>query len=258
MQVQEVFHNTWENQKADVASALLHYRDRLNEALRHGKSELAGFYKTLIVRLLCLKPSVYKKLSPAQVIDIANDLKFINDPWYAFHVTHITTKAGRIHRPTVKLLSLTFWQFIKADAEYSRFLVLNYRESNEQYKALDRLIAILYQPEPGAFDDTTIDQYATTLPYGLSFDFKYLILHTYSNCRNYIMKERCPSLFPVSMNKSDEPQEPKYTGGDWQNILYELAETNAFRGIDAAKGARLYDALDYLEKKAKELNNRKR
>jgi hypothetical protein len=259
MKVSEAFHNSWESQNANGAAALLHYRDQLVRSMEAGKQDMAGFYKALIVRMLCLKPKTFRKLTPSQLIEIADDLKFIHDPWYSFHVTYIRTRMGTLYRPATRLMSLTFWQFIRADAEYSKFLILNFRESEEQYQALDRLIAILYQTEPGLFDDHSTDEFASCFPYALTFDMKYLILHTYSNCRKYIMNERCPSLFPSSSARhSDEPIEPTYTGAQWQKLLFDLSETTAFAGLENAKSAMLYDALDYMEKKAKEMLNTKR
>jgi hypothetical protein len=266
LKVSDIIINDWSQLKADQAAILLVWRDKLIQAINQGKSELSGFYKSMLVRHLIKKPKIFKKLNSAQIHDIADDLNFIHDHWYSFHITYLKTKHGTFYRPDYRLASFTFWQLVKADAEYSKFLILNHEESDEQYHALDRLVAIIYQPKPGYFTDVTIEDHASVLPIGLTFELKYLILHTYSNIRKWLVSERCPTLFNSVPSKSneiphqvrdDEPKQPQYTGNMWQQMLFDLSETPAFSGLENAKNARMFDALDYLEKKAIEAKNRK-
>lgn len=267
VKVADIFINQWDDLKADQAAVLLFWRDRLARAVDREKHEAAGFYKSMIVRFLLKDKKIFKKLSTAQVRDIADDLTFIHDPWYTFHVTWLKTKRGVIYRPDYKMASFTFWQLIMADAHYSKFLILNHQNSKEQEHVLNKLIAVIYQPSPGQFTDTTIEDYSKLLPKGLSMDLKYLILHTYSNIRKYIVNERCPDLFnpppePAGDKQTDPGTEagntPQYTGNMWQQMLFDLAETPAFSGLENAKNARMYDALDYLNKKAVEAKNKKK
>lgn len=264
-QINDIFIHDWCQLKADHAAILLIWRDKLSMALKNGKNIIAGRYKSMIVSRLCKKKKIFKKLSADQILDIADDLNFLNASWYTFHITYLKTKHGTIYCPDERLFSFTFFQLVKADAEYSKFLVLNYQESKEQEHALNRLVAIIYQPKPGQFTDETISMYADALPRGLSFELKYLILHTYSNIRKYIVHERCPNLFnaPASTDTdSDEQPEtgniPQFTGAMFQQMMFDLSETPAFSGLENAKNARMYDALDYLEKKSIEAINRKK
>lgn len=255
MSIEQAFVMSWEDLKADEAAVLLIWRDKITQAMAQDKPSIVGFYKAMLVRHLSKTKGLYRKLLPEQVADIADDLKFIHEPWLNFHITHIRTKLGMIHRPESRLASFTFWQLVLADAEYSKFLYLNFKEMKGQEEALARLAAIIYQPMPGKFNDTMIDEYAAAMPKALTFDYKYLILHTYSNCRRYISETRCPTLFGSSSGSAES--EPVYTGAMWQQLTFDLAETPAFAGLDTAKNARMYDALDYLEKKAKEQTKRK-
>lgn len=270
MTVPEICATSWEQLKADRAALLLQRRDALVQAIADEELLEAGRLKALIVHMLC-NHTIFKRLSAVQITDIADDLKFLQEPWYDFHVTYIKTKLCTIRRPAIKLSSFTFWQLIQADSEYSKFLVLNFRKAKEQEYTLNRLIAVLYQPEPGMFIDNLVDANAMNLPKGLTLDLKYLILHTYSNCRMYIMRERCPTLFPEpegtslpdrqtgeTLAPAAPAPEPQHTGPMWQDMLFDLSETPAFAGLENAKNARMYDALDYCEKKAKEALNNKR
>ena len=272
LQVADIFINDWSQLKADQAAILLLWRDKLVKALNDGRHEIAGLYKNILVRHLCKKKNLLNKLTSYQIRDIADDLNFIHNSWYSFHVTYLKTKLGTFYRPDHKLASFTFWQMVKADAEYSKFLIYNFEESKEQYHALDRLVAIIYQTKPGYFTDTNIEEHAAVLPKGLTFELKYLILHTYSNIRKYLVHERCPDLFDVPApvagpatgsndvaNKKQIPEQvreqPQYTGEMWQQMMFDLSETAAFSGLETAKNARLFDALDYLNKKARDNKN---
>lgn len=279
--VSDILLNDWSQLKADQAAILLIWRDKLTAAIKADKSNVVGMYKSMIVQFLCKKKNFFKKLTNAQILDIADDLNFLHATWYIFHITYLKTKHGTIFRPQERLFSFTFWQLIMADIQYSKFLILNYNEAKGQEEVLNKLVACIYQPKPGHFTDETIDVYAESLPKGLTFELKYLILHTYSNIRKYIVEERCPTLFnysPSSRAKrgdlsdskeilaspaggaSAEPRNdaPQYTGDMWQQILFDASESPTFSGLDRAKNARMYDVLDYLEKKAIENKNRRK
>lgn len=274
-QVSDILLNDWSQLKADQAAILLIWRDKLTAAIKANKNNVVGLYKSMIVQFLCKKKNIFKKLTNAQILDIADDLNFLHATWYIFHITYLKTKHGTIFRPQERLLSFTFWQLIMADIQYSKFLVLNYQESTKQEEVLNKLVAVIYQPKPGQFTDEDIDKYANALPKGLTFELKYLILHTYSNIRKYIVEERCPTLFNYSPCHPEEAKRPKdlkdsspsvlndervapqYTGDMWQQILFDASESPTFSGLQNAKNARMYDVLDYLEKKAKENKNRR-
>lgn len=249
--ITELFHTSWSELYADQAAMALFFRRRIEDLQKKGRPGLvkAGHYRILLAKQLCKKRGIIKKLSPEQLYDITEDLTFLNDPLYFFHVTTLKTKAGRLISPDEKVSSFTFFQLVKADAEYSKFLVQISKLDPGQYHTLDRFISILYQPERHKFNELDIEKYAGILPKGLTYDLKYLILHVYSHCRRYIVEDRCPNLFPKQENRSQEPQ---YTGEMWQDLLFDLSETPAFSGLETAQNAPIYKALDYLEKKAKE------
>ncbi len=245
----DIVTTSWNQLKAEQAAFVLQMRSKLTDAVTNEQYEMAGKFKAILVAYLS-KNKITRELTAEQVNDVADDLKFIYQPWHHFHVTYIKTKYGKLLAPEIKMASLTFWQMVLADAEYSKFLVLNHRKSNGQLHSLNRLIAILYHPELGTFNDDLIDEISVSFPKGLTFDLKYLILHTYSNIRKYIVDERCTNLFAAPPDTGSKTYKPQYTGKMWQDLLFDLSDTPAFPGLDRAKKARLYDALDYLEKKA--------
>lgn len=268
MTVPDICVTSWEELKADIAALILHRREALAQAIARGDRMEAGRLKALIVYMLC-DAKIFKQLSADQIQDIGGDLKFLDKPWYEFHITSLKTKYGTIRRPASHLSSFSFGQLVDADTEYSKFLVLNAKKDPEQVQHLNRLIAILYQSDPVKYMNTLTDIYSRNLPKGLTNDLKYLILQTYAHCRKYIVSVRCKTLFPSGDEGTSEGTsetlapaalsgEPQYTGKMWQELLFDLSETPAFAGLENAKNARMYDALDYLEKKAIEHSKTKK
>jgi len=247
----DLFLTSWDQLDADQAAAALIYKNAIDAMTERGKHVKAGISRMYLLTLLCRKKEILKKLTPEQLYDVANDLAFMAKPFYFFHITWLDLPGGRMLRPEEKLSSLTFYQFIKADCEFSKYTILCFRKKPEQSEALDRLVTILYQPGPWQFNEDSIADNSQHIPRRLTLQLKMLILHAYVNCRRYIVEQRCTNLFP-GRNKTDNDKEPEYLGPMWQDLLYDLSETPTFSGLGKAKNARLYEALDYLEKKAKE------
>ncbi len=252
--IDEMFITSWSQLKADEASILLAHKLKYDAAKKNGRHKESGQERYLIAKMLCKKPKLFKHLSAEQLWSIVEDLTFLNEPFYDFHVTWIKAKGKKLIAPDEKLSSFTFWQLCKADAAYSKFLVQTYSGEKGQFKTMDQFISILYQPERKKFSEDIIEITSENLPRGLTPDLKFLILHTYGHCRRYIMK-RCPNLFRADSGSG--PATPTYTGKMWQDLLFDLSETNAFRGLDKAKNAMVYDALDYLELRATQAVNKK-
>lgn len=249
--IKDLFYTSWDELTADQAAMVMFFANRMKILMKRksrGKANI-GEYRLRILRILCKKPKILKHLTAEQLFDISEDLSFINDPVYKFHIPWIRTDYARLISPGEKLHTFTFYQLIKADAEYSKLLILTSKLDQDQYHCLNRLIGIIYQPEHFRFDEDLIERSAGSFPVRLTYDLKYLILHTYASCRKYIVEERCPDLFDGGGDGGGEIQ---YTGSMWQDLLFDLSETPAFSGLETAKNARLYDALDYLQKKARE------
>lgn len=246
--IDDLFVSGWGQLNAAEASALFFYKTALDSAIKNKKYLEAGKYRALITRLLIRNKQVYASLTAEQIRDITEDMKWLNDKWYDFHVTWIDVGSTRLKAPGERGHTWTFWQWCKADAEYSKVVVMTYNKQKGIERAVDRLVAIIYTPD-GGFDEDNIEPYAKMLPKRLEKDLKYLIFHTFANIREYVM-DRCPNLLP----RGSEKAEPTYTGQMWQDVLFDLADSQAFGGIDRAKNAPMYQALDYLEKRAGEVS----
>lgn len=249
--VNDIFYTGWHELNADQAAAILIYKNQIDRLTQFRDFEKAGKFRLKLATAIAKKPGMVRVLSGEQIWDILEDVKFMDKPFYFFHITYIRTREGTLFRPDEYLSTFTFYQYIKAEAEFSKYLVLNYRNSPDQIHAIRRFIAIIYQPIVGRFNEDSIEKYAAALPKRLTLDLRFLIIKTYANCRDYIMKERCRHLFKIEAEQGIK-KEPVYTGKMWQDLLFDLSETPAFTGLEKARNARLYEALDYLEKKSAE------
>ncbi len=185
-----------------------------------------------------------------------------------------------VYAPDERLSNITYanWKF--ADAKFTKYLC--HQEAGEDKEAqleLDKLMACLYIPAQkeippergvpagrGVFQESHIELHTAPLSKKLKPWEKLLAAETYGYIRTYIV-QREEFLFPQdnSSKKEFPPHEggarraggsPVYTGQLWQDLHYDLADTEAFRGYEAAGNANIYHALDYLNKKAREQKER--
>jgi hypothetical protein len=217
------------------------------------------------------------KLNIEQVVDCFNAITFFQRtkkggfrmPWYFFPVGTFTMSRVNFAPPKLSdglpMYNLIFDQLVYADSIFSRFCVLSHQYTQLQSKelesqiedALNALVAVLYT-DPDYFSPEHIERNASLIPHKLSAQQRALILHTYANIRDFLMS-RCPTLFPRPEDdeqETEEPVPPVPTGTLWMNLRYHLAETDVFKGLETARNAKIYDALDYLEQKAIEAKER--
>lgn len=250
--IADLFFTSWAEIPTGYHAQLIELRHKLNNAIREEMWGTYGYMAIQMLRILRKNKSLVAKINEEQAVDCLNDLKFIQEPWY-----HFPPGDKGFQEPDEYMHNRTFNQFVYADAEFTKFCVLDYqgkesRKPDEMQlnRAINKMIGILYTA-PERFDERKILSRAGTVDQKMTPAEKAVVLHTYANVREYIVKERCPNLFPSS--SGDGPAKPVYTGKMWLNLRYDLSETPSFQGLDAAKNAWLYDAMDLLEKKALEI-----
>lgn len=236
-----------------------------------------GYYVIQMLKLLRKNKSAVAKINEEQAVDCFNDITFFNrnekgefiTPWLFFPVGNFISNNEQFYRPELvgglPMFNIIFDQLVYADAAFSAFCVLNYQHEREELlrfkrqlqldmdEAVNSLIAALYS-HPQNFDVKKLEVLARLVPLKLTQDERSLILHTYANARAFITN-RCPNLFPKQGEQ--EASEPVTTGEMWMHLRYELAETKAFSGFETARKTLIYDALDFMEKKALEQNQQK-
>lgn len=249
-QISEFFYDSWDQLDHKKAIQMMLIKSKVDSMLEAEQYEWVGRMGFFQLQTISRDPLFLKKLTEEQIYDIRKDLVFIDSPWLFFHIVAIKGKHHTYFSPGERMYDLTFQHLIYADANFSKYLI------TEQPRDLDKFIASLYQPmfegDRIPFIPDNLDPIGEDIGAALHRHEKQLILTTYVHIRNSIM-ERCPALFKSSSEPDNNSSSVEYTGEMWRDLLYELADTPAFQGIEAAKSTPIYEALDYLEKKAKEL-----
>lgn len=252
--ISDIFKTDWSQITTDQAAILLSLQAELLQATQQERFEDCGVTIFKIMAIICKNNWVFKKLSGDQIRDCYTDIDLYQKHWYHFHVNYIDCKGFRLLCPDEKLLDINFEQLVDADSNYSIFLTLINESPENAILYLDKLIAALYRIDSGkgikkTYNQKLSDPIQESLPKQLTFEYKYLILRTYANCRNYLVS-RFPDLFPAS--SSEEDSKPQKLSKMWHDMLCDLGDTTAFPGMKTAKKAPVYEALYYLNKKVKE------
>lgn len=276
--VPDLFFTKWDQLNPGQMSLIIELTDQLR--LLEKGSKNWGLVVISILRNLRKNKSLVSQLEVEQAVDCFNELEFIlrnpdgsfRTPWYFFPVAGFKSNEFVFLQPVRTDLPLfyhTFQQLVYADSAFSAFCLLNYQynktdhddvltrkqQERDMDEALCSLIAVLYT-SPDDFDIADMEVRARHIPLKMNIRQRSLLLLTYANVRQFIT-DRCPNLFPKPIKKSEEEQPPVFSGPIWMNLRYDLAKTEVFKGFKTASDARIYDALDFLEKETIEFNQPK-
>lgn len=202
-----------------------------------------GYHLIWVLRNLRKDKSLVNKINEAQAVDIYNDLKFLDEPWYHFPVKVLPAKSFLLYAPDEYMSRHSFDHFIYADNEFTSYLATMDR------KYLVRLAATLYRKKGEIhFDKEQVESRAALLSKKITPYQEELVFLTFGHIREFITK-RCRTLLPSSKSGGDEKVSP--TGPMWLKLKHRLAESPAFQGYETSGRANVYSALDYLEDLAK-------
>lgn len=245
LEAKQLFFDDWSQLNEKQAWSILYHQEVYN-------NNKSGYSLRQVLKT-ALKPihkKALKKRSGEELLDIYKDTElFFNKPFYEFFTKSIKTKKRILAAPDQKLFDITFENFCYADAAFSDIAILHHNKQDTE-AAINKFIATIYLPHNGAkradFDANDVLQYIDSIflmPYQ-----KNLIIRAYANIKDYIVNVRCPLVFPAPASDG-EPTAPQHTGKMWQDKLFEVAESKAFKGVDKAGKANLYKVLDYLQYK---------
>lgn len=269
--VSDLFKTSWAELTAADMIKVIEISDQVS-IIPVGSKEY-GFAVISMLQLL-QKNNVVSKIELEQAVDCFHDIQFFRrdskgafkTPWHFFPIGNFWVDRIEFTRPemngTLPMYNRCFDQLVYADSAFSSFCFLNYQYrqapskdlAREMDESINGLIAALYV-NPHDFDPAMLQVNSDLVSLKLNLSSRALILHTYANVRSFLV-ERCPNLFPRP--EEDEydalvPESaPELTGPMWLNLRYDLAETEVFKGLETARKALIYDALDYLDKKALE------
>jgi hypothetical protein len=269
--ITDLFKTSWEELNAQEIIDVITLSEKLHQDAAR-ESTTYGLLVIAMLKVLRRSNKLVSKIDVEQAVDCFNNITFFHrdkqgeflTPWTHFPLGgfnfHLNTFRPPERNGMLPMYNRTFDQLVYADSAFGQFCVMHYEHQQTQSKALARdiedtisgLIGILYTL-PDDFDPVNLEVKARIVSLHFNTQQRALILHTYANIRKYIIS-RCPNLFPQPDEVDDNtpPPAPRETGPMWMNLRYDLAETEAFKGLQVARRAWMYDALDYLDKKALE------
>ncbi len=271
--IQQLFKMGWEQLTPKEMITIIELSDRILDVEKDSVDY--GFILIAMLRIIRKNKSAVSKINEAQAVDCFNNVTFFQrnedrsfkTPWLFFPIGNFTAGGETFERPqllgTLPMYNRTFDHLVYCDQAFSAFCLFNYQLNKEHIPArrdqlqsdmndaLDSLIAVLYHSQFN-FDVKRIEVTSRLIRQKLTIAERSLILHTYANVRQFIT-EKYPYLFPAPLPSNEQSESaPQLTGAMWLNLRFDLAETEVFKGFDTARNALIYDALNYLEKKAKE------
>lgn len=269
--ITDLFYITWEDLTTEEMYYAFQARQEIYKCKKEGNLEAAGHGYIMLLQQLRKNKSAVAQMNVEQVVDCVNDILFpespeqvrksnlkktpLFDPWYFFPpISHPLCKTPGTH-----LKDRSFVQLVYADSFFSKFFIQDYYDKlaypphdpspmSEAY--LNDMISVLYT-SPANFKEQEIENRSETIGAHLNDYERAIILHTYANVKEFII-DGCPTIFfRPEETEEDKPRVPIDSEPMWQDLLFDLSETPAYQGMDAGKSAPIYEALNYLEKKAK-------
>jgi hypothetical protein len=208
-----------------------------------------------LLQILFKNKKIFAKLNKHQVYDILSFTEWVTSSFFSANLIPKFKKGGTTYvGPEDHLGNVILIEFAKADTYYLRYI-----ETKEEIQ-LNKMIAALYRPalplwkrlltndKRKPFNPDTIDEEAKAFE-NLKKELKQYIILFFIGC-----KEMLYNTYELFRNDEDEEGEVKKATHEktfgWAGIIYDLAETPVFAGLEAAKKANLHTALIYLNKKA--------
>lgn len=264
--ITDLFKSSWpELSTKEHGLVLTHLALRAQEK---DHTDRVGFHNIMILRALRKNNAIVSKINIEQVVDCINDLNFLAQPWYDF--PRLSKPHPGTRNPEPYLKHHTFGQLFWMDSLFSKYMLQTYWDSQAHpptdtsgiaLSFLHEMIGVIYT-DPESFDERKVSDIGKAIGKVLTDAECTVILHTYINLKTFIIKE-CPNLFPQpDEDEAAEPEtrnpEPVDSEPMWQSLLFDLSETAAYPGMEKAKRAPMYEALNYLEKKVKEVTKTKK
>lgn len=218
------------------------------------------YAKLIILREISRSAKDYKLIqslpnSAEIVVDIFDrGIDWLTKHPRTFVFPEVKAKGWTFRPPTATFEDLTFEQLVDLEILFNRFLRFEIAAQNSvlvpKQTHFDKFLSVFYHvAEAGKMDKLKA---IATIPYPYRLD----AFRMYCGLRDRIFK-RFTSLFPHTSNASEKgvskaidfSKIPDNTDM-WHGLLFVLADSPAFQGMETAKKAPIWDALTYLDEKA--------
>ena len=206
-----------------------------------------GYLINRTLKSLTTNKKTLRKLTAIQRVACFYDLPILNEPWLDFPIKRI--RKVKFIPPQEKLLDFTFQRWKVTDAKFTKYLCLCHEKAHEERidTELQKFLACIYTHPVDGWDENLLQPYGQELFRLMPRWEQELTLETFAHIRNHIIS-RFPDLFPKPQEEEDTDHTPTYSGQLWQNMHYDIAETEAFTGVQDVANANMYVVLQYLQK----------
>jgi hypothetical protein len=267
--ITDLFNTAWQDLTTEEIFHAMEAKAHIINAKAKGDPGSAGHWYIMLLRALRKNKNAVSKMNVEQVVDCVNDILFspksqvdskktpLAKPWYFFPTINHTD----FTTPADHLQDRSFAQLMFADSYFSKFFIQDYYDKrafppqdptpmSESY--INDMIAVLYVTSD-KFNESGIQKNSELISLHIKDYERSVFLHSYANVKQFIV-DGCPNLFIKPENEEEEIKDKPPVDSEpmWQDLLFDLSETPAYQGMLTAKKAPIYEALNYLEKKAKE------
>ena len=217
------------------------------------------YLKNFLLKQLFRQRKVYLKTTPEQRVDLYTvELDWLKELSPKFPLRELKANGRIFTAPKDGLTDLSIEQLSEADTRLSRYLI------SERSEYLHTFLACLYS-DGSAFNEENIKTNAEHLA-KLEEWQKVSIIRSFVGSRDLLTKA-CPELFPVHRRDAEDAEEKgkknkkafkaEDTGPLWDALIYDLASTPGYPGVQTAKKANAWEALSYLNHEIKKTLRKK-
>jgi len=217
------------------------------------RSESNTYLKNFLLKQLFRSKKIYLQTTAEQRVDLFTyDITWVKEFGTTFPIKAYNIGGTIYHAPETQLTDLSVERLMEADIALFRFI------RSEKTSYLDHFLAMLYTSK--GFDSAQPDR-RVTLSVSTENLSKQIPTHeSIAIIRSFIgsfdlLRKQCRTLFPknevpdnASPNPKSEIRNPKSQdpARAWQRLLFELANTPGYPGMEAAKNALAWEALPYM------------
>lgn len=206
------------------------------------------YLKNFLLKQLFRSRKVYLKTTPEQRVDLYTlELDWMRELSPKFHFPKLIIEGHTFTAPKEGMTDLRLEVLAEADTRLSRYLI------SERSEYLHAFVAAVYSAgQP--WDPDTLTANAKIL--SKIEDWKKVsIIRSFVGAREVLTKS-LPDLFPSSSVPEENDKKTKKiraqdTGPLWDALIYDLAGTAGFPGVETAKKANAWEALSYLNHEIK-------
>jgi len=209
------------------------------------------YLKNFLLKQLFKSRKIFLLTTPEQRVDLfTHETAWIQEFSTVFPIKTINLSGHLFQAPQSSLSDISVERLMEADIALFRFV----RSDRANY--LGHFLSMLYTVKGESLTDETIDRNTALLQKLPSHESVSIIRSFIGSFQ--LLRKQCPTLFPPppAPPKGGEsvpsPSGEAGRGGStdpaisWQKLLFELANTPGYPGMESAKKALAWEALPYM------------